>query len=152
MQSVMNILNNVKSGNYKYVGTNVEEWNKAPIQTKGAIGENVAEAILVEDGNLVGPRMNSTHDRVINGQMVEIKTAFEAADSNLFAFYGYNATEDPHYWLVVLVQPDETITLVKLTRQDAAKFRCWGSKGNTVIAAGFDEFCANGTVISQIKL
>ena len=73
IQSVIN--NNLTTPNSKYSAGKYASWNQTSIQNKGKVGEEVAEAILVSNGHLVGHRTSSEHDKVVDGKRCLLYTS-----------------------------------------------------------------------------
>ena len=145
IQSVIN--NNLTTPNSKYSAGKYASWNQTSIQNKGKVGEEVAEAILVSNGHLVGHRTSSEHDKVVDGKRVEIKTLFQAENSNTYKFYGFNPTDDAHYWQLVFVTPSDDIILIKMDREAIAKMYTWESKKSQVIEGTLEDFKSAGEML-----
>ena len=78
----------VKSNPWK--NTVYEEYSLATPKTKGVIGENIVEQVLINDYDFkVYPRQNSSHDRIIGNFKVEIKFSC-AAERNLDYKFTFN--------------------------------------------------------------
>lgn len=141
---------NLSSSNSKYNNSIYSDWNKTSIQNKGKVGEAVAETILVNNGHLVGARMNTTHDRMVDGKKVEIKTLFQAEQLDTYKFYGFNPTDDAHYWLLVFVTPKDDVVLVKMDREAIAKMYTWESKKSQVIEGTLEDFVKAGELLYTV--
>ncbi len=146
MQKVRNILNKIEVTNPKFVGSQFEEWSMTPATTKGTVGEEIAQAILEENGHEVSPRVSKEHDRIVDGKKVEIKTAFIKRDSEDFSFYGYDATEDPHWWLLQLVTP-ENVFLVKMDRVTMATVYLGRTRKNQMFTVTMQDLMDKGGVL-----
>ena len=143
MTKINSILNSIEVTNPKFIGSKFEDWSNTPATRKGFIGEQMVQAILESHGHKVSQRITKEHDLIVNGKKVEIKTAFLKRDKDVFSFYGYDATEDPHYWLLQLVSPDN-ITIVKMDRKAMAGIHLGKTRKNTMFTVTLDDLIAAG--------
>ena len=149
--NVKNILENVKAINHKFIGSEFLEWSLQQPTAKGVTGEKVVESLLTASGYDVKPRTDKEHDLLVDGKKVEIKTAFLKADSDLFTFYGYDPTDNPHYWLINLVYPNR-ICVVKMTRENFGNVRLGKSRKNIMVTTTEDTLLsAGGEVVANYK-
>ena len=98
---------------------------------------------LKRNGYTVSERITKEHDLIVNDKKVEVKTAFLKRHEDVFSFYGYDATEDPHYWLLQLVSPDN-ITIVKMDRKAMAGIHLGKTRKNTMFTVTLDDLMAAG--------
>ena len=142
---ITKIIKDATQGNPKYQGTSVEAWSKARPATSGiTIGEAVAKYLLTEKGYTIGDRTSTEHDTLVNGKMVEIKTAFENKEEEYYTFYGYSPTDDPHYWIYQFVTPDEEVVLIKMDRVAMSHVRLYESKGAFMFRTTIEEMIESG--------
>ena len=147
MTKIDTILANIQSSNDKFMYSPFKEWNCAPATTKGKIGEEIAAELLKDKGCKVSARVNKEHDLIVDGKKVEVKTAFLKRNNDFFSFYGYDATEDPHYWVLQLVYPTE-IVMVKMDRTTMAAIHLGKTRKNTMFDVTLDTLKdAGGEVI-----
>ena len=90
------------------------------------------------------------YKRQVDGKKVEIKTLFQAEQLDTYKFYGFNPTDDAHYWLLVFVTPKDEVVLVKMDREAAAKMYTWESKKSQVIEGKLSEFIEAGEVMYAV--
>ena len=69
---VTNYFNDIISTN-PWSDTSVANYYALSNAAKGSAGEQIVESILKEKGYTVEPRVNTGHDRIINGRKTEIK-------------------------------------------------------------------------------
>lgn len=149
--NVKNILENVTSINPKFIGSEFFEWSLQQPTAKGNTGEKIVEALFTEAGSTVLPKEDDEHDRIIDGKKVEIKTAFLKTHSDLFTFYGYDPTDNPHYWLINLVYPNR-ICVVKMTRESFGNIKLGKSRKNIMITATEETLlAAGGEVVANYR-
>ena len=143
---IKEILNNIDSANHKFDNSQFKEWAATPATTKGKIGEDIAAEILMDLGHVVTQRVSKEHDMVVDGKKVEVKTAFLKKDSDTFSFYGYDATEDPHYWLYQFVYPQE-IVMVAMTRKDMADIYLGKTRKNQMMTVTMEQMVDAGGMV-----
>ena len=141
--TVETVLSTIEAGNYKFKGSPFYEWSITAPSKKGSIGEEIAESILKGYGHDVQPRSSKEHDRIIDGKKYEIKTAFLRAKEDDFVFYGYDASEDPHFWLLQFVEP-EKITLIKMDRVTMAQMYLGRTRKNQMFTTSVLETLEKG--------
>ena len=141
--TVTAILESIDTTNYKFISSPFYDWAHAPATSKGKIGEDIAQSILEAYDCKVTPRTSKEHDRVVDGKKVEIKTAMLKKDSDEYSFYGYDASEDPHYWLYQFVSP-ESITLIKMDRNSMGNVYLGKTRKNTMFTITPEEMIQKG--------
>ena len=137
MKTITNILNNIDSSNHKFDNSVFKTWAATPATQKGLIGEKIITELLEDKGHKVSARVSKEHDIVVDGKYVEVKTAFLKRDQDVFSFYGYDATEDPHHWMLQLVYPD-MIVVMQMDRKAMASIYLGKTRKNTMFTVNYD--------------
>ena len=146
----MNILNTIDNSHPKFEKSIFRELASASAKQKGTIGEDITKSLLSDEGFEVTDRCSKEHDCMVNGKMVEIKTAMERKDDEIFTFYGYDPTEDPHYWVFTFISPND-IYVIKMTRCNMAEIILGKTRKNIMINVTLEDMINAGGEILVYK-
>lgn len=152
MNTITQLLSSINPANPKFAESAFLNWSLLPATSKGKMGEEVAKELLKENGYEVAERNSKEHDYICNGKMIELKTAFLKKDSDYFTFYGYDATEDPHFWDLQFVFPEE-IFIIRMDRKAMADIYLGKTRKNTMFTITLeDALDAQGETVAYFSV
>lgn len=117
-KEIVNVLNKEYENPWK--GTYLENYFFLSPATKGTVGEKFISKILENNGFSVLKRINSGHDRIVNGKKAEFKFAITSNRNNLWHCI-FNHTSWNKDWEIIYfccINGDENIRLVSFTKEE----------------------------------
>lgn len=151
MNNVSEILSNIKPANTNFIGTPFEDFYNQQTTSKGKTGEEITKALMKDKGFNVSDRLDKEHDLVADNKKVEVKTAFQKMDGK-FTIYGYDPTENPHYWVFTLVSSDE-INCIAMDRKAMASIYLGRTRKNAMATVTPEKlYEAGGELVGYCKV
>lgn len=147
MTTIKEILNNIKDHNNLFENSEFKEWYHQAPASKGKTGEKIFESMMQQQGKKTSERTSRKHDLIVDGKKVEVKTIFKKVDG-LHTLYGYDATDDAHWWAILMVEP-EMVTVVKMDRNTMGNIYLSNSRKNQIANVDIDDLLmAGGEIIA----
>lgn len=117
-KEIVNVLNKEYENPWK--GTYLKNYFFLSPATKGTVGEKFISKILENNGFSVLKRINSGHDRIVNGKKAEFKFAITSNRNNLWhcIFNHISWNKDWEIIYFCCINGDENIRLVSFTKEE----------------------------------
>lgn len=123
----------------RYEGSKFEDYKKLGAKQKGAVSEKMLSVILAALGYKVESPLNSDHDRIVNGEKIEMKTATLVKDTEeKLSFLQIRPDQDLERYLMTAILPNslemywiEKEKILELIEEGSVRPQHGGKRGNS---------------------